>query len=377
MESCAFCNKPKNSVPNLVKGSQPGVAICSLCVETITQILKSPQKSESTQGPKSPRDLKAILDRHVIGQEQAKVDLSVAVYQHFKRREAGPSSGIEKSNVLLLGPSGSGKTEVARTLAKHLSLPFYKGDATKLTQAGYVGDDVESLLHGLIASAKGSVEEAQWGILFLDEVDKIARKSGKASSAHRDVGGEGVQQALLKIVEGSQLLLQKRGRDGWEVFDTSQVLVIMAGSFAGIEEVLAQKRGKGIGFGATVEAPGARSGVYGSITQEDLLTFGVIPELLGRLPVLTTTYPLTEADLYRILTEPENALVKQKKALFKLDGIDLDIPEETLRHWAKEASRQETGARALRGLVEKTLAPLAFEHCGREGVTQVTASISA
>ncbi len=376
---CSFCNRPRNEVKALISANEGGALICNKCVDQSWSALKAAEakSKEVKEAPlPKPREIKAILDQYVISQETAKQDIAVAVYNHYKRREAmkNPTSNpehveIQKSNILLLGPSGTGKTELARSVARMLNVPFYVGDATKLTQAGYVGDDVESLLQGLIQAANQDLERAQWGIIFLDEIDKLARKSGRGATGFRDVTGEGVQQALLKLLEGSDVIVprgmgMRSGQtDQADVINTSNILFIGAGSFAGIEELIEGRLNKsaGIGFGAADRRKIDKSEIYRSACEDDILDFGLIPEIMGRLPVLTTTLELSEEDMVRILTEPKNALVKQVQALFKMDGIDLQFDPEALIAIGRDAKKRPTGARGLRSIMEKILRPYSYD----------------
>lgn len=384
---CTFCRRPPNEVKNLI-GGEAGPFICDACTAKAAAALADGQKktatSQTEQPLPKPREIKALLDDHVIGQDKAKQDVAVAVYRHYQRREAerrGLMLGcdVQKSNILLMGPSGSGKTEVARCISRMLGVPFYNADATKLTQAGYVGDDVESMVQGLLQDAGGDVERASWGVIFLDEIDKLARKSGRGATGYRDVTGEGVQQALLKMVEGHAVRVPRgsarmvgAGSDV-DVVDTTNVLFICAGSFAGIEEVVRQRKNKGVrmGFGSDARQDVSERDVYLAIEEEDILEFGLIPELVGRLPVHTTTLPLTEDEMMRILTQPKNALVKQFRALFALDGIDLQFEEGALRAIAQEAGARPTGARALRGILELLLRPYSFDCPSEQDVVSL------
>jgi ATP-dependent Clp protease ATP-binding subunit ClpX len=356
-----------------MKGHDDNVLICNRCVDELTNTINSEErragaKKKREEPLRKPIEIKQFLDQHVIGQNQAKEDIAVAVYDHFKRREAfrkgGEEDGVEiqKSNVILMGPSGMGKTEIARAVARLLRVPFYVGDATRLTQAGYVGDDVETLLQGLLQEAGGDNEKAEWGIIFLDEADKLAKKSGRGATGYRDVSGEGVQQSLLKLVEGSKVPVIRRGNV--ETVDTTNILFVFAGSFAGIDEAVSRRVNKGarMGFGSADlgKKELTKTEVYQQITEEDLLEFGLIPELLGRLPVRTSVYELTEEEMVRVLTEPKNSILKQKRALFALDNIELTFEDAALQAIAKEARTMETGARALRTIVERVIKPYAF-----------------
>jgi ATP-dependent Clp protease ATP-binding subunit ClpX len=385
---CLFCGKTENEVNVLVK--QGDKALCDSCVEGAKDFLdeRAKQAAASSAGAlKKPHEFKAILDQYVIAQDDAKTDVALAVYNHYKRRQillrnkgaimldvGGTKEAVEvqKSNILLMGPSGTGKTEIARTIARELNVPFYVADATKLTQAGYVGDDVESMLQGLIAAANNDLERAEWGIVFIDEIDKIARKSGRNATGYRDVTGEGVQQSLLKLVEGSKVLVP-RGMGskmaevhGGDMLDTANILFIAAGSFAGIEESVDRRLNQDshVGFGAISKRKFDKldkTSVYKQVTEDDVLDFGLIPELMGRLPVLTTTLDLTEDQMVEVLTKPKNAILKQYRALFSIDGVDLQFDEGALRAVAREAKKRPTGARALRSIMEKVLKPYGFK----------------
>lgn len=330
-----------------------------------------------------PKDIKAYLDQHIISQERLKKDLATAVYHHYKRRTRAKLKQeveIEKSNILILGPSGTGKTASLKALSKMLQVPFYIQDCTRMTQAGYVGDDTEDVIRGLVEAANGNIEQAEWGIVLLDEFDKLARKSGRGASGYRDVSGEGAQQGLLKMIEGDQMVVSRgRGknasittigadgtvRSNTDVIDTTNILFVAAGSFAGIEEVVAQRVNKKarVGFGSADNRRKelTMTDVYEQVTADDILDFGLIPELLGRLPVLTSTYELSEEDMVRVLTEPKNSLIKQFTALFEMDDIALEFDKGALLAMAKEAKKRPTGARGLRTIVESVLKPFAYD----------------
>lgn len=380
-KKCNFCGRPRNEVKHLV-GAPDGVThICNSCIdETSKAVEEVERKSESTALPlKKPREITALLDKVVIGQTDAKRDMAIAIYKHFRRKEVSKDGGvllegerieIEKSNILLPGPSGSGKTLIARAIAKMIDVPFYVADCNRLTQAGYVGDDPESILQGLFADAQQNIERTQWGIIFLDEFDKLARKSGRSPSGYRDVTGEGVQQALLKLIEGHQVPIPRgtgirtvSGVTPIDVIDTTNILFVAAGSFAGIEEIVDHRlnASSGIGFGREHPRERDKTDVYKNITAEDVEEFGLIPEIVGRLPILTSTYELTEEELVRILIEPQNAICKQFRALFFLDGIDLQFDPGALQTIAKLAKKRPTGARALRTIMEEILEPYSYE----------------
>jgi len=377
--TCNFCGRPRNEVKNLV-GAPDGTHICNGCVEESAKAIAEAERKAGTTAVvplKKPREINALLNEIVIGQEDAKKEMAVAVYKHYRRREISKDGGvmlegerveIEKSNILLMGPSGSGKTLLARAIARMLDVPFYVADCTRLTQAGYVGDDVESVLQGLIADAQQNLEWAQWGIIFLDEFDKLARKSGRSASGYRDVTGEGVQQALLKLIEGSKVPVPRgmgarAGLAPTDPFDTTNVLFIAAGSFAGIEEVVDRRLNKstGIGFDRDHSKKRDKTEIYKHVKTEDVEEFGLIPEIVGRLPVLTSTYELTKEELVRILIEPKNAICKQFRALFSLDNIDLQFDPEALQLIAEIAQERTTGARALRTIMEEILKPYSYE----------------
>ncbi len=377
LPKCGFCKKPRNEVKNLAEAGPDGPYICDRCVRAVNRTFVETELKKNEEKRfvlRKPREVREYIANYVIGQEKAIVDVSVAIYEHYKRREAsktGVDLGVEiqKSNMLVLGPSGTGKTEIFRTVSRMLGVPFYVADATKLTQAGYVGDDVESLLQGLIADANGDIERAQWGIILIDEIDKLARKSGRGATGYRDVTGEGVQQALLKLLEGSRVNVPRgmgkaviAGMES-DMIDTTNILFIGAGSFAGIEEQISRRLNKdtGLGFGAADKKKVSKTEAYLAVEEDDILDFGLIPEMMGRMPVITTTIDLTEDELVEILTKPKNAIIKQFIALYKMDDIDLQFDEAALRAIAKEAKKRPTGARALRAIVKKTLRKFSFD----------------
>jgi ATP-dependent Clp protease ATP-binding subunit ClpX len=388
---CSFCNRPRNEVRALISSpGENGPMICNRCIvqgfKAFEQEEKKEQNAKEKEAPlKKPVEIKAFLDEHVIGQDKAKVDVAIAVYNHYRRREAirsGADLGdveIQKSNILLMGPSGTGKTEIARSIAKMLNVPFHVGDATRLTQAGYVGDDIESLVQGLIANANGDIERAQWGIIFIDEFDKLARKTGRSGTGFRDVGGEGVQQSILKMLEGSELAIPRGvgmrvGMGGQsDQVDTKNILFVCAGSFAGIEEIIERRVNKSahLGFGSVDRKKLNKTEVYLNVTEEDVLEFGMIPELMGRLPVLTTCIDLTEEQMVRILTEPKNAILKQFTALFKFDNIDLQFDEAAMKAIGRDALKRPTGARALRSIVEDVLRPYSFDSRSQDNIKAI------
>ena len=376
--TCSFCDAPQSEVKRLIAG--PGVYICDRCIHDCLGIIEDSARVELV--PPSPRAIKAHLDNYVIGQDRAKVALSVGVYNHYKRitQDRNAETEIEKSNIMMVGPTGTGKTLLVRSLARFLDVPYTVADATTLTEAGYVGEDVESIISNLLNSAEGDSGMAERGIVYIDEIDKIARRGGSQGES-RDVSGEGVQQGLLKLIEGTRVQVTNRGRNGAATesttVDTTNILFIVGGSFTGLEQIIGGRLGKRvIGFRSEAQSPSEDPHSLTALLRQtqvaDVIKFGLIPEFAGRIPILCTLDELTEDDLIHILTEPKNALVRQYKKLFRAKGVKLEFEEAALKRIAAIAVERKGGARSLRSIVESSLLDIEYEVPYQADIEQCT-----